>query len=179
MATLEIQTERLLLRDYVPEDWQAAHRYAHRPENIEFMIWGPNTPDQTREFIQKCMGQQRQDPRRDFELAVVLRETQEVIGGCGMRIHTENPKRGDLGYILHADYWSQGYTTEAALGLIDYFMRAYDLEEVQATCDVRNIASQRVMEKCGLRRVKRIEADKTLSGRVRDTYLYERFLDGV
>lgn len=176
MPRFQIQTERLIIRDFFPDDWEATHRYAHRLENIEYMIWGPNTPEQTRDFIQRCIFQQREDPRTGFELALVLEETDQLIGSCGMRVMAENRHRGDLGYILHSDYWGKGLATEATLALIRHFALEYGLSEVQATCDVRNIASQRVMEKCGLHRVKLKKADKTETGRVRDTYLYEKIL---
>ena len=61
---LPLQTERLLLRDFEDGDWQAVHCYASDPEVARFMVWGPNTEEDTREYIQRKLAEQQAEPRR-------------------------------------------------------------------------------------------------------------------
>ena len=81
-----LTTERLVLRDYVEGDWRAVHQYAADPEVVRFMDWGPNTEQQTRDFIARTIGQHQANPRRGYELAVVLKDGGRLIGGCGLRV---------------------------------------------------------------------------------------------
>ncbi len=49
MKTLE--TERLILRKFTEDAFSAVHSYASVSENTTYMVWGPNTEEQTRAFV--------------------------------------------------------------------------------------------------------------------------------
>ena len=50
---MEILTERLRLREITQEDFQAVHEYASNPETVRYMPFGPNTMEETQEFIDR------------------------------------------------------------------------------------------------------------------------------
>jgi RimJ/RimL family protein N-acetyltransferase len=104
-----LKTERLILRPLTPDDFDAVHSWASNPENTRYMAWGPNDADTTRTFLSSST------PGRDF--AVVLNETGAVVGSCGIYPDSANDK-AELGWILHKDYWKQGYGTELSGALI-------------------------------------------------------------
>ena len=56
----------------------------------------------------------------------------------------------EIGYILRPSAWGKGYATEAATRLLTFAFEETPLEEIVATTDTENTASQRVLEKCGL-----------------------------
>lgn len=174
-----IETERLILQEYKTSDWQAAHVYCQQAEILKYEAWGPNTKEQTQEFIQQAIAFSKEEPRRTFELCIVLKEKAVLIGGCGFRIHAENSKRGDFGYIVNPIYWNQGYATEASKGLLNYMIQQHQITEIEATCDVLNIASRKVLEKCGLRQVRELKNHIKMKGRVRNTYCFERCLQDI
>ena len=66
-----IQTKRLVLRDFNEDDWEAVHEYASDPEVVRYMEWGPNTEEETRNFIKRAISHQNEKPRRNFTLAIV------------------------------------------------------------------------------------------------------------
>lgn len=140
-ATLE--TARLLLRLPVQSDFDAVHSWGSNPENTRYMAWGPNNEEQTRSFLAAVQ------PGRDF--VVVLKATQAVIGSCGIYPDRESDT-GSVGWILHKDYWKQGYGTELAGELIRYGFEDLKLRRIFSSCAAVNYGSYRVMERNGMRR---------------------------
>ena len=138
-----LETGRLILRAISIDDQNAVQSWAGNPENTRYMSWGPNTEEETREFISKAK------PGQDF--AVVLRETGKVIGSCGIYPDSDNDT-GELGWILHKDYWKRGYGTELGGELIRYGFDDLTLRRIFAPCAAVNYGSYRVMERNGMRR---------------------------
>jgi RimJ/RimL family protein N-acetyltransferase len=169
---LPIRTKRLLLREFREGDWKDIQRYAPDPKVVEFLPWGPNTLEQTREFMTKTVAEQRAVPRDTFNLAIVLRKSGRVIGGVRIGIRSVKHRRGDIGYVLARDCWGKGYATEAARAIVAFGFTDLNLHRIYATCDVRNKASARVLEKAGMRREGRMRESAFLRGRWRDSLIY-------
>ena len=55
-----LETERLILREFREADFEAVHEYGSDPEVVKYMLWGPNTEQDTREFIRKVLVQQKE-----------------------------------------------------------------------------------------------------------------------
>lgn len=89
---MQLETERLLIREFEYEDYEEVHAYASDPLVAKYMIWGPNTEAETKDYINMTMELQKQSPRRDYEFAVVLKATGQLMGGCG--IHLSEPRQG-------------------------------------------------------------------------------------
>lgn len=168
-----LKTSRLALRNYRPEDWVSVHSYACQPEFSRFEAWGPNSEEDTHKFISDMLNQSLQQPRYAFDLAVCLADTNQLVGGCGIRKEVEHSLVANLGWAIHPDFQRQGYATEAARALIRFGFEHLHLLVIYATCDARNIGSFRVMEKLGMRRAGCIFAHMEIKGHLRDTLRYE------
>ena len=171
-----IETERLILREYEKHDWEAVHQYGQQENILIYEVWGPNSKEQTKAFIEKSISERKENPRRAFELCVTLKSTKQLIGGCGFRIKKDNNKRGDFGYIINPEYWNNGYATEASKGLLNFMVENFGITEIEATCDVLNLQSKRVLEKCGLNKIREIKNHIEMKGRFRDTFYFERII---
>lgn len=136
-------TKRLILRSFLPADFSAVYSWALDPENVRYMAWGPNDESETRAFLDRAK------PGQDF--AVVLTDTQEVIGSCGLYPDSSNDT-GELGWILKKDFWKQGFGTELGRELVRYGFEDLSLRRIFAPCAADNYGSYRVMERIGLRR---------------------------
>jgi RimJ/RimL family protein N-acetyltransferase len=169
---VSLSTDRLLLREYAAGDEAAVHAYGSAPRFVEFMTWGPNTEEQTRAFIARQMEARQREPRTAFGLAVTLRADGRLIGGCGIHRSTGPDRAGWIGYGLARPFWGQGYATEAARALVGFGFGTLGLHRIFATCDVRNVASARVLEKVGMRREGHLREDKWVRGQWRDSYVY-------
>src|SRR5687768_11434247 len=147
---MELHTERLHIREFEPGDEADVHEYASDPEVCRFMEWGPNTPEQTREFLARKLGRMKETPRTEFELAIVLKSERKVVGSVGFRIKSERHREGDIGYVLNRRYWNRGIGTEASRAILEYGFTQLKLHRIYATCDAENARSARVMEKLGM-----------------------------
>jgi ribosomal-protein-alanine N-acetyltransferase len=96
-AKVEIQTKRLLIREFIVNDWPAVHVYGIDPEVFRFQHWGPNTENDSLEFIQLALRQQSESPRNSFELAIVEKQEKLLIGAVGIRIKSLVNRDADMG----------------------------------------------------------------------------------
>jgi [ribosomal protein S5]-alanine N-acetyltransferase len=167
-----IDTERLVMREFRASDESDIHAYASDPEVVRLMIWGPNTPEQTRAFLQTVLKAQEQWPRASVSLAMELRSERRMIGAIELRTRDDANRTADIGYGLTRSYWGRGYMTEAVRAILDAAFRQLGFHRVWATCDPRNHASYRVMEKVGMRREAHFRKDAMKKGEWRDSYLY-------
>jgi ribosomal-protein-alanine N-acetyltransferase len=167
-----VRTQRLLLREFREADVDDVHAYATDPEVSRFMAWGPNTPDQTRDFMERKAAEQAEWPRDAVNLAMEHLADGRVIGSIRLQVADHEHRTADLGYSLHRRYWRQGYGSEAAAALVDLAFVTLGMHRVCATCDVRNAGSYGIMEKLGMRREGCLRQNVLVKGAWRDTYLY-------
>ena len=80
--------------------------------------------------------------------AITKADNGEFMGCCALEPH-EDGLTLELGYWLGQPYWNQGFSTEAAHALIDMAFRTRQIDQIDARCRVTNIASRRVIQKCG------------------------------
>ncbi|MCT4609047.1 MAG: GNAT family N-acetyltransferase [Pelagimonas sp.] len=135
-----IQTRRLLLRAPKESDLQPLHgilsdpramRYWSRPEHTDI--------SETKEFLAFCM----QDAS-ESHLEYMIERDGDLIGRIAMW------KIAEVGFILHPDFWGQGYVTEALRAMLpEVFTRYPQVTTVTAELDPRNLGCARLLEKCG------------------------------
>jgi RimJ/RimL family protein N-acetyltransferase len=168
MGHMELQTDRLLLREYTMDDFAAVHSFASDVRIAEYVDWGPNTTGETLEFLIWCAAAQRGSNRTNFTLAVTF-PGGEPFGSVGLGV---DRGRGELGYVIDADYWGHGYATEAAAALLRFGQGTLRLRDITATCRPENTASAKVLEKIGMIQVGLRRADKLIRGRWRDSLVF-------
>jgi len=170
--TIQLETRRLILRDYTLDDWPAVNAYTSDPQVVQYLSFGPTTPEQTREHLQRSIAAAAKQPRSLYELAVVLRSEQRLIGTATLQMDHRERRQAYFSYLFHRDYWRQGYATEAMRCLIDFGFTQLHLHRIADDCDARNHASARVMEKLGMRREGHRRETIWKDGRWHDEYLY-------
>lgn len=166
----DIRTERLVLREFEPEDWGAVHTYASDPKAVEYMPFGPNQVGETKTFVRERLEEQEAVDRDRYILAVVRAENRRLIGSVGLGL--AGTESASLGYILGRPFWGRGYGTEAARAMLDFGFGTLGLRRVTAAPDQRNIASARVLEKIGMRREGAHRESVWIQGAWRDVYAY-------
>jgi len=150
---------RLVLRELTVEDWPKVHAYSAHPEVVRYQPWGPNVPEESRAFVEQAVIAAQAVPRTEYQLAMTLVDGGRFVGTGVLWLRNPDHGQGEIGYFLHPDAWDRGYATEAALLLLDFGFRELRLHRIAATCDPRNAASARVLEKAGM----------TYEGRLRET----------
>lgn len=154
----EIETERLLLRDFVAADWDAFQAMLTDDETTRYMHFARWTDDQRREWFDWCLTNKEEPTPDVYNWAIVRKATGRTIGwlGIGSASHPIVEGERDFGYLLARAEWGQGYMTEALRALLDYEFAVLGTPLLSATCEVVNPASARVMEKAGMHFVKTV-----------------------
>lgn len=150
-AAPTLSTDRLLLRPFRDDDFDAVHRYAGNFDNLRMTSWGPNTEEESRAFLRSAQAQVLQSPRRDFNFALERKDTGELIGGVGIFVD-ESTTQAEIGWTLRLDQHRNGFGTEAARELLRFGFEDLSMHRIWATCRADNIGSYRVMEHCRMRR---------------------------
>ena len=158
-----LETPRLLLRQLTPADVPDLRRWLARDEIYTY--WGRPASKGEREpetmFVDPRPWVKRK-PSPDFKWGMVSKDTNTVIGDISV-FDIENSRMGSVGYRLDPDLWGQGYTSEALAAAVDFIFTNTELDRLQATADVRNTASNRVLEKCGFVREGTVRHGKMVS----------------
>lgn len=85
-----------------------------------------------------------------YHWVITEKDSGDVIGSIGAVEHRDDIAEMEIGYCLSERFWGKGYMTEAFSAVIRYLFEEVGLNRILAAHDVRNPASGRVMEKCGL-----------------------------
>ena len=124
--------------------------YASDPEVARYVLWEPHKSlADTRSFLRFLRSRARAGYPSSW--VVTLRDTGKVIGTIGFVWYSDENRLAELGYSFARETWNRGYATQALRAVIDAAFRALPLNRLEAQHDIRNPASGRVMEKCGLR----------------------------
>lgn len=150
-----VETERLLLRPFVDDDFVTYERIRANPEVARYLPGGieavKSAPERARQTMQTFA---RHWQERGFgPWAVIDKQTRVLIGHCGLRYLPEFDAV-ELLYALDPSAWGKGLATEAAHAALDYGRTELGLPRIIALALPDNRASLRVMERVGMRYVK-------------------------
>ncbi|MBD2518437.1 GNAT family N-acetyltransferase [Nostoc sp. FACHB-973] len=169
---MKLETNRLLMREFVESDSQAVFAYQSNPLYLLYSHWTHRTENDVCEFIQMFITQQKEQPRTKFQLAVVLKEENRLIGNCGIRINDSKLGEANIGYELNPEYWRQGYATEAAQAILKFGFEELKMHRIWSWCIAENIASFKVLEKIGMRREGHMQEKELIKGKWYDSFIY-------
>jgi ribosomal-protein-alanine N-acetyltransferase len=148
--TLLLTGEHLVLRPLHVTDADAMFAYASDPEVTRFLPWEPATEiENVRPFLADQVG--RRERRESLGLAILLRETNEMIGSTDLMDLKRARGEAELGYLLARPFWGRGLMTEAARLTLEHGFGRLRLIRIRAYADAENQGSRRVLEKIGMR----------------------------
>ena len=159
-ADLHLKTDRLIVRAYTMEDLTALYAIVSQEEVMRDLPEGVMSLEQTEKalrWIIDCYGKNAPEKIVKFSVGVVERETNTLIGWCGLGPLDFDESEIEIYYGLSRGYWSRGMTTEATRALLHYGFQTIGLDKIVAIVKPENIASQKVIEKLGLIYRKRVQ----------------------
>lgn len=153
MNYFPLETERLILRQFTAEDLNATVAYQGLDEVARYCMWEPRSRERVQELIPRWIAMNGQGEKSEgLQYAVELRTTGEMIGDCVLMFGDRTARQGEIGYVFSPGFQGKGYATEAMQAVLGVGFEQVGLHRISATCDVRNAASWRVMERLGMRR---------------------------
>lgn len=169
---MKIVTARLILREFVAEDWTAVFAYQSKPLYLRYYPWVERTAVDVQNFVQMFLAQQQAQPRLKFQLAVTLKATGHLIGNCGIRLPEHGALNADIGYELDPAHWGHGYATEAAKAIIDFGFTGLHVHRIWASTLAVNDGSVRVLTKLGMRQEGHLRENDFFKEQYWDTLLF-------
>ena len=144
-----LSTKRLILRPLVLQDAGDFFTYRSNKEANQFQGWIPEKLQDAKDFIQYRTNPTLNIPDTWTQLAVVLRETQDLIGDIGIYFRPDKHHEVKLGYTLSADHQGKGYATEALEALVKYLHQHLGKTRFIALIAPNNLPSIRLVKRLG------------------------------
>lgn len=146
MLVPHIETERLLMRPFVIEDAEALFSYASAPEFSKFVAYdSPETLAEVKAFLKNEL---MLETEAQISWAVCLRGLPNAIGS--QQITRNNSTSITVHYDIDRNLYGRGYTTEALQGVLRWSLNHLpEVKNFYGDTMALNIASRRVLEKCG------------------------------
>lgn len=145
-----IETERLILRRFVSEDAPVMFRnWAGDREVSKYLTWNVHRSVADSECVVN-MWLARYNDMDTYNWAIVLKELGEPIGSIDVARIYESIDSAEIGYCIGKPWWNRGFVTEAFSAIIPYLFEV-GFNRLDAAHAVKNPASGRVMQKCGLK----------------------------
>lgn len=149
------ETKRLFLRKFTPEDLALIYELNANWEVVKYTgNQSFKSLEEAKEVLENVIIKGQYEKYGMGRWAVIVKETGEFIGWCGIRPN-DNIAEIDLGYRYFQHSWGKGYATEAAFATLQYGFEVLNLPLIIGQAMDENIASRRVLEKVGMRFVKK------------------------
>lgn len=143
-----LETERLYLREMNQNDFQSLCKIL-QDEDTMYAYEGAFNDEEVQNWLDRLISRYQ---KWDFGLwAVILKETDEMIGQCGLTMQPwKDEEVLEIGYLFERKFWHKGYATEAAKACKKYAFEILKANEVCSIIRDTNIASQKVAIRNGM-----------------------------
>ncbi len=145
-----LETARLYLRKFAEGDIHTLHPIFSDEKTMRYYP-APFSIYQTKDWVKKNLERYEKDGYGLW--GVCLKETDELIGDCGLvKQLVEGKAVVEIGYHIKREHWSKGYATEAAGACKDFGFNQLKLTKLISIIDPQNLPSIRVAEKIGFQK---------------------------
>jgi ribosomal-protein-alanine N-acetyltransferase len=143
-----IETDRLLLRTFTEDDAALLFELNVDPEVTRYTHDGMSDLSQAKKVLDEVILPQYALYHHG-RWAVLQKSNLQFTGWCGLKCVPERQEI-DLGYRFKKIFWGKGFATEAAFASLQYGFYHLGFQKIVGRALPENLASIRVLEKCGL-----------------------------
>jgi RimJ/RimL family protein N-acetyltransferase len=151
-AGYRAETERLVLRPYSLDDFEAFHDMHSRDDVARYLPWETRDEQASREALQRHQTVVLEKDDDAVTLAGFDKETGRLVGEFILFLRSVRHRGGEVGYVLHPDFWGRGLATEGARAMLEIGFDLMGMNRVIARIEARNTGSAAVLERLGMRR---------------------------
>lgn len=171
-GTTKLNTDRLLLRPYKPEDADTLYSdFGQDPAMYEYSGWNPYA---TQEMAEQTVSSFIASYQKENFYGWAICCDDILIGTVGAYDHDPDTNSIEVGVSIARSCWGRGFGSEAVKAVITFLMEHEDISCVRAWCAADNAGSAKIMEKAGMKCV-RVEEDALEIGeKLYDKHIYEK-----
>jgi ribosomal-protein-alanine N-acetyltransferase len=167
----DLETERLQLRRFRQADLRAIFAWASDPQVTRYAFWEHHRSlADTQWFIDFCAREYAEKGIGPW--AVCLKSSGELIGQCSFGVIDPPNFRVELAYFFSPRHWGHGFATEALSAVIGFGFGTIGLHRMEARCMTGNLASERVMQKLGMKYEGILRRHTVAKGQAHDLKVY-------
>ncbi len=150
LGTRLIETSRMILRPFVPEDAAAMYdNWASDPDVTKYLSWPTHESVEISRMV-TADWVSHYGEENYYQWAIVPKNLGQPIGSIAAVNINDRVGKVEIGYCIGKRWWHQGIMTEALDAVIRFFLDEVGVNRVEACHDPRNSHSGAVMEKCGM-----------------------------
>ncbi|MGY5800569.1 GNAT family N-acetyltransferase [Rhizobium sp. LEGMi12c] len=165
-------TDRLILRRFVPQDFEAYRAYRSLPEIYRYLYSDPPSEEEMRERFDASFNTRLSDDGDILRCAAVRRQDNALVGQVSLKIANKAALQAEVGYMFNPAYAGKGYATEAAAAIITLGFEKFGFHRIFARLDAKNAGSVGVVERLGMRREAHLIENDRFNGVWGDEYVY-------
>jgi RimJ/RimL family protein N-acetyltransferase len=170
---LSLESERLLLRPFSADDFEALFAIQSRADVARWLYWEPRDAAEVRTGLQRRIkGSSFRKDSDSLSFAVVLKATSEVIGEGSLFLLSAEHRQAEIGFVFHPDHHGRGYATETARLLLQLAFEEFGMHRVIGRLEPRNTASARLLERLGMRREAHFVENEFVKGEWQSELVY-------
>ncbi|MFE9446460.1 GNAT family N-acetyltransferase [Streptomyces sp. NPDC006602] len=177
MYPVKRSSPRLVLRELAIEDVDAVLVIYGSPEATEHLSFEPRTREQVGEIVARSIASATTKPRSEYALAVVERDTNELIGFGRLAMDPHQQRAATFGFALRPDAWGVGYGVETVRLLLGLGFEDLGLHRIWGARSPLNEASAKTMASAGMLQEGTIRAHIQKAGRWRDSVVHSMLDD--
>ncbi|HEV7765553.1 MAG TPA: GNAT family N-acetyltransferase [Thermoanaerobaculia bacterium] len=144
-----IDTDRLTLRRFALRDVSAFAHYRADPAVALYQSWSGMTLQEAHDFIAEHAETPIGEHDRWFQLAIVDKATDDLVGDIGICIASPGTK-AEIGFSVAPSAQGRGYASEACRAAIDFIYRITEVQQVEAVIDARNVSAIALAKRLGM-----------------------------
>ena len=146
IGTRTIKTDRLILRRFTKED--AKEIYEGYVNQKDFLYYAHKEKRTLQEEIDslKEIDEKYENPEY-YNWLITTKDDKKIIGSINLNVRNHN-ESVEFNYAIDDRYKGKGYMTEALEAVKNYCLKEVKVNRIYGGCEINNIASKRVMEKC-------------------------------
>jgi len=168
---MEIETTRTLIRTIKPSDNKGIFEYRKDAETNKFQSWIPENIKEVDDFIIN-LTKQINEPDTWYQLAVVDKSSNQIIGDIGIHFLGAPNLQCELGITLSKKIHGKGYATEALKGVVSYLFNDLNKHRIKASIDPGNKKSIQLFERLGFRKEAHFKKSLFINGAWVDDVIY-------
>lgn len=166
-----LETERLIIKPITIGDKDEIFEYRRDKETNKYQGWVPETIEDVEEFIGNT-SKQINVPETWFQLVIVDKETQKIVGDLGIHFIDPENEQAEIGCTLNKNYQNKGFATESVRKVIDYLFKELNKHRIIASIDPENKNSIRLVERIGFRKEAHFVESLFINGKWVDDLIY-------